>query len=147
MRTLMLMGLVLALFTFANQRQTRPNLPAFEGEVGQLTNCMEFMSFVLAHENQAVTLDITFKAFDGAIGEDTFFVLWTECANQLAPGEKPTADVCEGYSFNIHELKPSQRSRLFEDTDKSYHLSGNFHLGEFTGPYQGLMGCGLKPLD
>lgn len=118
-------------------------LPVFKGTVGHFKHTKAFLKFVETHEGKEVIFDVVLRNFDGEPG--SFFVLWEGC-DDLYPGERPTVAKCVGSSFNINNTKPDQQAGLFHK-DGKVRLKGRFRVGTFSGPHQGLMGCGLWPLQ
>lgn len=140
-----MMQLLLVLLTPISPLQELRPLPRFEKAVGHFDHFTSFHKFILANEGKEVWFDVQIADFDGSTGEDVFFTLWLSC-EELDPCESPSVMKCEGWSFNLVEMKPGQKSGLHKEAGWMV-LRGRFRINGISGPHQGLMACGLTPMN
>lgn len=128
----------------------------FEGEIGHFEQGEAFTRFIFDHELKVVSFDAEmipgplddesgFEIVNDTFGVDSF-VVWEECFEPLGDGEKRTTSKCTGTEISI------DRSRGATDSDLTLirgvlRLEGYFVVQGCDGPFQGLMGCSLRPLD
>ena len=119
-----------------------------EGEVGQLNKAKMFMDFIQTNDGKIVFIDIYIpeEEFQGTVeGKTPYFVLFDECVN-LAANRILSTSNCTGTEFNIVNLGNATDFH-FSYSRGNFKLRGYFAILGFDGPYQGLMGVNLRPVN
>lgn len=129
------------------------NYPSFEGEVGHFNLSQSFTDFIFENQGEIVFINIYYTP-DGSselnITNNNFGVdylhLWHECHEQLLPDETPSSSKCVGTSFSI-DRGETQKDADFSYIRGTFNARGFFAIRGCSGPYQGSMGCMLRPLN
>jgi hypothetical protein len=129
------------------------NIPTFEGEVGHYEMSQPFTDFIFENQGKVVLIDVYYTPADSdefVIVNNSFGVdyihLWHECFEPLSPDESPSSYKCIGTSFSL-DRSESQKDADFTYVRGSFRAQGYFAIRGCDGPYQGSMGCMLRPLN
>jgi len=129
------------------------NLPTFEGEIGHFDMSQSFTNFIFDHQREIVFLDVYYfpdNVRELTVTNDAFGVdylhLWHECDDSLSPGETLSSLNCMGTSFSINRGN-APKDADFTFIRGTFRAQGYFVIQGCDGPYQGSMGCTLRPLN
>lgn len=127
--------------------------PSFEGEIGHFEMSQPFTDFIFENQGKIVLIDAYYTPDDSSeltVTNNSFGVdylhLWHECYENLLSGEDPSSFKCVGTSFSI-DRSEAQKDADFTYVRGTFKAQGLFAIRGCDGPYQGSMGCMLRPLN
>ncbi|MBW4421221.1 MAG: hypothetical protein KME13_18635 [Myxacorys californica WJT36-NPBG1] len=130
------------------QAPSKPQIPNFSGEIGNLQLGKDFTDFISNHDAQIVYLDVYFEAFaegQKAVSyEDDWFILYTSCRG-LPENQPPNYLHCFSVRFDVRI--PEGGESLYGHSQRLQYLRGYWSIRANRGLHQGRRSVTLTAVD